>query len=97
MTTNWNRAKRDDRQYFSPTERKAILRRDRYQCGTCGDRATEVDHIVPQAEGGAHSPANASAICSRCHKAKSRSEAARGYARRQERLRLPTDPHPFDS
>jgi 5-methylcytosine-specific restriction protein A len=97
VTSNWDRAKRADREYFTSSERKAILRRDRYSCYRCGQHATDVDHVVPQAEGGAHSPENAAAICETCHKTKSRVEAARGYARRQERLRLPTDPHPFDS
>lgn len=97
MTTNWNRAKRGDRQYFSHSERKAILRRDRNVCYVCGRYAMEVDHVVPQSEGGSHSPENARAICGSCHSSKSRAEARRGYARRQERLRLPEDPHPFDS
>lgn len=96
-TTNWNRGKREDREYFSATERRAVLRRDRFKCYLCGDRATEVDHIIPQAEGGPHSPENAASICGPCHKAKTRDEALRGYKRRQAKLRLPEDPHPFYS
>lgn len=96
-TTNWNRDKREDREYFSATERRAVLRRDRFKCYLCGGQATQADHIIPQAEGGSHSPENAGAICAPCHTAKSRDEALRGYKRRQAKLRLPEDPHPFYS
>lgn len=95
MTTNWNRDKHQDRPYFTHAERRTVLRRDHSRCYNCNSRATEVDHVNPVAEGGAHSLDNAAAICTSCHKIKTRNEALRGYARRQAKLKLPEDPHPF--
>ncbi len=40
-------------------------------CRRCGELATEVDHIVPIAKGGAMSDlANLQALCKRCHSRK---------------------------
>ena len=40
-------------------------------CKHCGEVATEVDHIVPLAHGGAHySVSNSQALCRRCHRKK---------------------------
>jgi len=48
--------------------RLVILRRDRYVCQWCGEHATEVDHVVALAEGGAmYDPANLVAACRRCN------------------------------
>ena len=43
--------------------------------------ATEVDHVIPQAEGGSEDESNLQAICTDCHKAKTQAEAARGVKR----------------
>ena len=51
--------------------RRQVLRRDGGICQTCGDVATEVDHIVP---GDNHDPSNLAAICTPCHRAKSSRE-----------------------
>lgn len=95
--SGWSRPRHTTRQEFTYAERQFVLRRDKFRCYRCGAQASEVDHIVPQAENGAHEPANAAAICRSCHKTKSDLEARRGYERRQKRLRLPEEPHPFDS
>jgi 5-methylcytosine-specific restriction enzyme A len=95
--SGWDRPRNWDRQDFTAAERRQVLRRDRFTCYRCGGKASQVDHVVPQAEGGAHSLSNAAAICPGCHLAKSRAEAQRGYVRRQKRLRLPEEPHPFGS
>jgi 5-methylcytosine-specific restriction endonuclease McrA len=39
-------------------------------CLMCGDRATEVDHIIELAAGGSNSIDNVQPLCSPCHKAK---------------------------
>lgn len=43
--------------------------------------ATEVDHIVPHAEGGTDEDSNLEAICGPHHKAKTAEEAKRGIRR----------------
>ena len=52
--------------------RDRIMRRDSYLCQTCRRRgkivaATEVDHVLPVAQGGTDHPDNLAAICKRCH------------------------------
>lgn len=52
--------------------RLAILGRDKYRCQLqlkpCTEQATEVDHIVPLARGGAkYDPANCRAACKPCN------------------------------
>lgn len=68
-------------------KRAAVLKRDGYVCQCCqrGGRvtlATEVDHVVPRAEGGSDDETNLQAICAECHKAKTVAEAARGVGRK---------------
>jgi len=44
-------------------------------CAHCGRGASEVDHIVPLSEGGAHlDPGNSQALCKGCHSRKTRAE-----------------------
>ncbi len=79
---------------FPPEVRRAILRRD--PTCPCGAPATEADHVVPVAEGGSHDQANGQGLCSSCHAAKTRDEAARGrqrWRRRAPKAR-PSAPHP---
>ena len=58
--------------------RRFVLNRDPI-CKVCDKRlSTEVDHIVPLAEGGnPYDPAGLQGICSPCHRAKTRAENAR--------------------
>jgi len=68
--------------------RDSILQRDKHLCQPCKAQgryteATQVDHIVPQAEGGTDDRVNLQAICDDCHEAKTREEAKRGVARTQ--------------
>ena len=44
--------------------------------------ATQVDHVIPQAEGGTDEESNLQAICEPCHQAKTKAEAARGVVRK---------------
>lgn len=58
-------------------QRKRVLQRDAYQCVYCGQEATQVDHIVPRADGGGHDLDNLVAACARCNGMKgSRSQAS---------------------
>jgi len=67
-------------------KRDAVLKRDGYVCQPCKRNnhttmATEVDHVIPQAEGGSDDETNLQAICDPCHKAKTADEAKRGANR----------------
>ena len=52
-------------------------------CGALGrvSLATEVDHVVPLAEGGSNDDANLQPICGDCHKAKTAEEIRRAGGR----------------
>lgn len=39
-------------------------------CEVCGDKATEVDHVIALAEGGPNDDSNFSALCHSCHSRK---------------------------
>lgn len=63
--------------------RRQVLERDGYLCQPCLKvgrltRATEVDHVLNIAAGGTDSPDNLRAICTQCHRAKTRREASQG-------------------
>lgn len=75
-----------------------VLRRDRDTCQQCGAyRVAEVDHVVPVSQGGTHDLGNLRAICNRCHRAKTTTEAVAGrrasQARKKE-ARDQDDKHP---
>ncbi len=75
--------------------RREVLDRDGYQCQergpTCVGYANEVDHADNVAEGGRKmDPANARAICSECHKPKTRAESIRG----RNAWKRPAERHP---
>ncbi len=65
--------------------RLRVLRRDNYFCQLryegCTQLATDVDHVVPLAEGGADSDSNCAASCSSCHTKKSSIEGHRARGR----------------
>lgn len=68
------------REWFDPLE---VLERDRWRCHLCGvstpkrlrgstdGRAPELDHIIPLAAGGEHSPRNTACSCRTCNLKKS--------------------------
>jgi 5-methylcytosine-specific restriction protein A len=65
--------------------RKEVLARDKGTCQIrgprCTHRATEADHIINVAIGGAEFDlSNGQAVCSNCHKAKTQRESAAGRA-----------------
>lgn len=73
--------------------RTTILERDNHTC-TCGQPATQVDHINPHTQGGTDNPDNLRAICTTCHKRKTAAEATAARWPPTMRLRRPTEPHP---
>ncbi len=52
------------------TIRAQILALHAYRCKMCGERATEVDHIVPVADGGTNHASNLRPLCHACHAAR---------------------------
>lgn len=78
--------------------RLRVLRRDRYSCqarmqstgSRCGERANQVDHIVP---GDDHSLDNLQALCEWHHSRKSSAEGAAARRPRPSRY-LPRESHP---
>ena len=48
--------------------RKAVYRRDGWQCALCGCHDTlQIHHVVPRGEGGSDFPENLITLCSKCH------------------------------
>ena len=65
---------------------RAELFRSNPLCAMCEAQgrvtiATQRDHIVPLAEGGADDDSNTQGLCKACHDVKSKAEAARGTRR----------------
>ena len=82
--------------------RATVIRRSGRRCEVvengipCGCVGHEVDHVVPVAEGGTDTLANARMICPSHHKPKTQAEARRGAERKRNRGRRPIEQHPFD-
>ena len=50
------------------TTRKAIYRRDGFQCALCGcNRYLQIHHYIPRGHGGCDHPMNLITLCSDCH------------------------------
>ena len=84
----WSTRSRHERGYDSKWSqvRLVALRRDRGLCVPCLSDgkvtvATEVDHVLPKARGGADDPKNLQSICRACHKAKTLRDEGRKAAR----------------
>lgn len=91
---SWNPSRRK----ISAAQRQRILKRDRYTCAACGGRRCgnsplEVDHLIPQAEGGSDADENLQSLGAHpCHSDKTREEQRRGVARKS--TKRPEPPHP---
>jgi 5-methylcytosine-specific restriction endonuclease McrA len=48
--------------------RARVLSRDQNRCRYCGDAATQADHVMPRAKGGADAMENLVACCATCNK-----------------------------
>jgi len=77
--------------------RRKVLDRDNHRCQVrgpnCTGHATQVDHIINVAAGGAElDPSNTQAVCSPCNLTKASAEGA--AARRHKRTQRPTPLHP---
>jgi 5-methylcytosine-specific restriction enzyme A len=78
----WETSRRRENRTVSGWEEQRRARRvlDRYLgwCHLCGKPgATEVDHVVPLAEGGPDDETNLAPIHDHCHRAKTQAEARR--------------------
>lgn len=78
----WIKSRPNEYGHAWAQRRKQVLLEEKI-CRYCGAPATEVDHIVPRAEGGTEDRSNLQAICSADHKVKTMAEAARGSRRRK--------------
>jgi len=62
------------RKRISNSDRKQILKRDRYICGYCGKRkkpsSLEIDHVIPVEKGGYHGIENFVTSCKSCNRKK---------------------------
>jgi 5-methylcytosine-specific restriction protein A len=47
--------------------RERILVRDQHTCTSCGQPASQVDHLVPKHKGGTDDEGNLVSLCRRCH------------------------------
>lgn len=82
----WNHAKsRHERGYGYAWQklRASVLHRDAHLCQPCLSRnlvtpATQVDHIVPKADGGSDALDNLQAICAECHTDKTARDKGHG-------------------
>lgn len=78
--------------------RLQVLQRDGYQCqlrytDVCTGHATQVDHIVNTASGGAElDPTNCAAACQPCNARKAANESAAARARRRAQRTTPLHP-----
>ena len=49
-------------------QRKAIYRRDGFQCAICGTgRFLQIHHYIPRGQGGTNKPDNLITLCDSCH------------------------------
>jgi 5-methylcytosine-specific restriction endonuclease McrA len=51
-------------------QRLRVLKRDSYICAYCSGEATQVDHVIPRANGGGHDLDNLVACCAPCNSRK---------------------------
>ena len=52
---------------LSPALKRQILERDNYICQLCGNKGSQIDHIIPWRLSHDNSPKNLRAICQQCN------------------------------
>ena len=83
----WRGSKSQARGWAWSKRRVQILKRDAYTCTEpgCTRPATDVDAIVPSAEGGSHEdPSNLRSLCKPHHRSKTEADRLRGLRRARE-------------
>lgn len=84
----WGQRPRERERYGLTSQQRrnlwaSIRRRDHHRCYQCGQPGTQIDHVMPLAEGGARAdPTNLAVICGPCHQRKNATETARSNQRR---------------
>ena len=68
-----------------PALRTMALRREHWICRYCGARATEVDHVLPRAQGGLTTLSNLAASCQLCNRQKGNQTPEQWEAAKQRR------------
>lgn len=70
-----NKNKRDRTRFASKSQRRQILKRDKFCCRYCGERVAintaHIDHVVPWSMGGPTTDENLVTSCRTCNEAKS--------------------------
>lgn len=65
---------------FSDDTRTNIYKKQNNKCATCEKNApTQIDHILPLANGGNNNMDNLQGLCKQCHQDKSKNESEEGY------------------
>ena len=93
----WAGSKSERDSWEARRVRARVLRRDNHRCtwtepdgSRCRSVASEVDAVVPSAEGGSHTdPSNLRSLCSEHHRIKTEQDRRRGVDRSVQRRRRP--------
>ena len=76
------------RHVFSKAERTCFFEKSEKTCSHCGKavqiKETQIDHIIPLANGGTNDEENLQLLCKPCHFEKSKQEAEEGYVKLSE-------------
>lgn len=96
----WQGGKARTGQAWWKATRARILRRDQGRCtalvnGTrCPRRATDVDHVKNEADGGSHEDSNLTSLCPTHHRTKTSGEGVRARQVRAALAKRAQEPHP---
>ncbi len=72
--SNWRRKRKEELQSAHKDRmpdqelRKIVMKRDHWTCRYCGDKAEEIDHVIPFSKGGLTRIDNLVASCYRCNR-----------------------------
>lgn len=81
---------------LSDATKRRVKQRDGFKCVKCGSKdMLEVDHIVPDAEGGSNAMNNLQTLCKDCHSIKTKKEIAQAHRAMHMQSKY-HEAHPFD-